>query len=1131
MLGVDEAWAAFTPKSCITVAQPETVRPTAYDEALSQVDEKIRRVVSQDRDLEELFDSLSAANNKQKEESMIRRGLEKLEGPIKGVNTAIKISSPFAGFNPAASAGLNMLQGVTTLAVGVLGMGGRLDNYIKDMLSQIKVVDECDEMFQQFDDNELIYKALVEVYKDLLLFYYNVVQVLTGKVVAWSWISENINERITPVVHSFLKNAKLLRQHINNANTKSIQSQHMDKKIEQTLGSNYLDEKFYFECTKKTAIDACKWAIADPVFCAWYKATATHPLVLYGEMGSGKTITITFIIEHVTQLQRSIPSALIFYHYCRNDETGMSVYVYSSLIQQLMEKKKHIKAHFCRWIEKKKSEGNYSPTHDPKLLSDFFFDSIKSLQRPVFIFLDGLDECDNDSCKELVTSLGSQSLKIDGLKCCMSVRYHQHIQTALERFPGIKMPKDDAERDKIIVSHLVEQQLSYLKGEARTLVIDLLSKLAKGSAIWVETAVNLLKLRETRAIAKLRAFLVDELPGSKLSDLYAKLFLQVSKNENDRARFLSDALELLATAERPLSMPELAWAVALRGSETRLKTVRDLQDYVEEDRLRGGFLSPFISSFDSEAANSRQVRLAHQSIRELVFRSPPREWAQLRDLTPWSDAVPLERRSQLHGKLAHECVEYLFLAEIGEQDLFSREQEEMATVLFTLPRVGALDDDSSDGNSSADSGMSTPLSETDVHHFDPVERGFGEFFTYASCYWLHHSKKTNRKNGPGLSDVISLLGSGTIRSKNWREQFQHPDCRRKRYDLLMDADDDPLTMVSLYGSAYLFEELLQEVKAGRLSVTEEQRTRVVDTLLRQDDTSRLLGLINFDVEEEVDEAQRLSVRVIRGWHPSYQYQSTAERKSSFDAIFDHIVRGLDFIVDEEWPNELLCIAASRGCLPVLERLFRAASCNPALQQNILQTRHRGNGRLHSAEPHQSVGEAAQSGHGAAVAFLLEQEGIEAHLRYKNLTGRNVLHKAAAHSDVETFKMLLSRYPEGIHETYDDMGSTPLQEAIGSNRPEEIEVGIAKALLEAGADVRCGLDQQPSDWHDPIRMAARWGKLGLIKVLVQVGGADPMSVFKPSQDQDGKLEFIDPFENERQMKVRETLLSLHREQGK
>ena len=51
-------------------------------------------------------------------------------------------------------------------------------------------------------------------------------------------------------------------------------------------------------------------------------------------------------------------------------------------------------------------------------------------------------------------------------------------------------------------------------------------------------------------IAKLEAFLRDELPGSKLSDLYGKLFVQITSEHDRNQKFLEYALEILATAEK-----------------------------------------------------------------------------------------------------------------------------------------------------------------------------------------------------------------------------------------------------------------------------------------------------------------------------------------------------------------------------------------------------------------------------------------------------------------------------------------------------------------------------------------------------------------------------------------------------
>lgn len=62
------------------------------------------------------------------------------------------------------------------------------------------------------------------VYKDLLLFYHAVLQVLTKKSVALAMMSEQLNERVPPVVEDFLHHSDQLRQHISNATSEVVKN-------------------------------------------------------------------------------------------------------------------------------------------------------------------------------------------------------------------------------------------------------------------------------------------------------------------------------------------------------------------------------------------------------------------------------------------------------------------------------------------------------------------------------------------------------------------------------------------------------------------------------------------------------------------------------------------------------------------------------------------------------------------------------------------------------------------------------------------------------------------------------------------------------------------------------------------
>lgn len=129
-----------------------------------------------------------------------------------------------------------------------------------------------------------------------------------------------------------------------------------------------------------------------------------------------------------------------------------------------------------------------------------------------------------------------------------------------------------------------------------------------------------------------------------------------------------------------------------------------------------------------------------------------------------------------------------------------------------------------------------------------------------------------------------------------------------------------------------------------------------------------------------------------------------------------------------------------------------------MKRELLQNPYRESGGLSatSVVRHQSIGDALWNEHGAVVGFLLEQKGIESHLRYTDVMGNTVFHKATRGRDKESLELLISRFPEAINQKK-NIGDTLLHMLDFNGNAE-----LAKLLLELGhADVRCGSTEQPS----------------------------------------------------------------------
>jgi hypothetical protein len=76
----------------------------------------MRTLVQRGRNLEELFESLSQTNDEHKHNSILRRGLERIQMPLRFFEQALDLGDPAASFHPGASAAFGLIRSVTTVS-------------------------------------------------------------------------------------------------------------------------------------------------------------------------------------------------------------------------------------------------------------------------------------------------------------------------------------------------------------------------------------------------------------------------------------------------------------------------------------------------------------------------------------------------------------------------------------------------------------------------------------------------------------------------------------------------------------------------------------------------------------------------------------------------------------------------------------------------------------------------------------------------------------------------------------------------------------------------------------------------------------------------------------------------------
>ncbi|KAL8921899.1 MAG: hypothetical protein Q9208_005503 [Pyrenodesmia sp. 3 TL-2023] len=1070
----------------------------AYREAVSSFGEEVKAVISKGERIEKLFTGLEETNEKVAGDSLFRRGVRRLQAPLRNFKLALDMASPLASIEPTASTAVGVVTSVTAIAITVCGAEEALNAQIVNMLEHVAIIDECDILGQKLDAGNAIHKALVPVYKDLLNFYIAAHKILTSKAFVLALVCDQLRQHLPTIVSGFLEHAAFLKSRIANATFElltDIKKLLHDNKIQKLLGVNKDKQRSEFHCELRglRASDACKWIVADSKFLDWYHAPTSEQLVVFGNMGCGKTIITAHVIEELIHLNKSrLPRALVCYHYCRDNETGNVLYIYSSLILQLLDQQEGLKVEFDKWYENTRKSELLNTAQSSVDLGNFFSTCVENLNRKLFVVIDGLDECDSESQKELVTMLDSVSRKTPRLKVFFASRPQEGIERLLQGSTDIRWVPS-RERDSIIVGHTVKKCLREFPAAIQSLVTERLSELAQGSAIWVKLTVELIQKRKIQAIGPMKTFLADIPSPAALSQLYAKLFVHQVGDDLDNEQLASNALEILAVARRPLSILELGWAIALNDPYAEVRTVKALQDYVDEKRALS-LLQPFLSQVDFQDVKKSQVKLLHQSLKELILREAPSNWARSQNIA--DERRVQKRQPELEAAVLHVCVKYLLLDELDQNDLLS-EEGERAQSLRDMPGFGLFDDSDDDDDQQKQ--------EAKQLYYDPSERGFGEFFAYASCFWVDHFKVGAPDCLPDTSDIVTLCRAKSKRLQNWIGQYCRPDCTvMRKFDF--DSDYlDPLVIISLYGSEIALEKLLKDHDLCCKEFLGDSVEETIGQLVRLSDISRLRILFRDPQVGPRVRTYGFFCRIMAEWARSGGDRDSREWASLFELVVDIF----DELIREERGNDFLCEAASYGCLPIVERLFEEAAHNPAMRNELLRDRQRDH-----SEPdrHQSVGDAVRWDRFEVLQYLLQQDGIEVHLRHQDSRGHNVLHKAARRCNPQVVSLLVSHFPEGVNQA-NKFRETPLWELVGATALGPRRLESAKILLtQGGADVRAGYTAEPSDWDEPLRKAMRLGDVAMCRVLVEVGGADPRRVLKIGDD--GRPSLIDKVVSEK-----------------
>ncbi|KAM3486630.1 hypothetical protein MY8738_000496 [Beauveria namnaoensis] len=453
----------------------------------------------------------------------------------------------------------------------------------------------------------------------------------------------------------------------------------------------------------------------------------------------------------------------------------------------------------------------------------------------------------------------------------------------------------------------------------------------------------------------------------------------ISNNDENHA-LAHLALKFLAATQRNLSIMELTCGVTLGICPESATTVSEIETLMDWERVMS-IIQPFIGEVDFKDLRKRQIRLVHQSVKEFIVTESKSAGfgGESSVLQPGEDLVgqhfePLERT------ILDLCIRYLLLDDIAAQPLFSESQ----AAIMELPQEADLfTEEAGENNYTVD--CSWDEWEDGMSRYNPLERGFGEFFVYASSFWIKHLGHVSQEPFPVVADIERLCHAKSLRLGNWIQQNCRPGCAMQaRYEFDSELYD-PLSIVSLYGSGALLVHLLKTADLSSSHYLFNSPLAAAEQVLLWGDLSRLGILFAHDDFKSQLHTLEFFRFLIRQW------SLIGWRHQNWDMAFDLVHQVFDAMVTGQWGNELLCISANMGCMPIIQRLMMGAKCNPELKAELWRAPCRGASNAYLQGAHQSVGEAALMNHIEVVQYLLGQEGVEEHVQHVNARGETLQH--------------------------------------------------------------------------------------------------------------------------------------------
>ncbi|KAI1076574.1 hypothetical protein F5B20DRAFT_594035 [Whalleya microplaca] len=419
---------------------------------------------------------------------------------------------------------------------------------------------------------------------------------------------------------------------------------------------------------QRAYIKTCEWFISQPAYRDWLNDDKFEEhggfLWINGKAGTGKSTLMKYLLYHRNAI--CARSRLFFFFNARGESLEKSTMgLYRSLLLQILESNPDLQA-ICALDRESRFVLNGNPPLET--LKGLFERVVINHKGTLEIFIDALDECDEDEIRKMLSFFTQLRERTggNGLRplICFSSRHYPHISASR----GLEIILEQEEGHREDIARYVNNELRIGDTPLAETIRREVSKKASGIFIWVVLVVQILNKEYDHGQIHILQRVLRDIPKD-LFDLFESILKRDSRHQDQ----LLLCIQLVLFADLPLLDKELYHAIIIgTGSDTTGPYDKTLIGPDDIDK----FITSVSKGLVEVMSSMPRVQFIHESVRQFLLKD-----YTLGHLWPGYQSNPMGKSQYA---LARCCFEYAKRAFSSLPDL-SLQKDWISTATSDFP--------------------------------------------------------------------------------------------------------------------------------------------------------------------------------------------------------------------------------------------------------------------------------------------------------------------------------------------------------------------------------------------------------------------------------------------------------------